>query len=86
MTNSEHTARIRRILKEHGRLSTDPETLAAEQDLYQAGMTSQARTPYHISTLRSCIPKLLSGGTCGNSGLGLSELMADTRNAPVFTC
>jgi len=42
MTNSEHTARIRRILKEHGRLSTDPEALAAEQDLYQAGMTSHA--------------------------------------------
>ena len=36
------TAKIRRILKEHGRLNTDPESLAAGADLYQAGMTSHA--------------------------------------------
>ena len=35
-------ARIRRILKEHGRLSADATTLAEDADLYQAGMTSHA--------------------------------------------
>ncbi len=34
--------RIRRILKEHGRLSADATTLADAADLYQAGMTSHA--------------------------------------------
>ena len=34
--------KIRTILKEHGRLSRDAQTLAAEADLYQAGMTSHA--------------------------------------------
>ncbi len=34
--------RIRRILKEHGRLNTDVETLGIDSDLYQAGMTSHA--------------------------------------------
>lgn len=34
--------KIRSILKEHGRLSRDAETLAPESDLYQAGMTSHA--------------------------------------------
>jgi acyl carrier protein len=34
--------KIRSILKEHGRLSREVETLAAEADLYQAGMTSHA--------------------------------------------
>jgi len=33
---------IRRILKEHGRLSVDVQTLTDETDLYQAGMTSHA--------------------------------------------
>ena len=42
MTDSERTARIRRIRKDHGRLSADAEGLTAEQDLYQAGMTSHA--------------------------------------------
>jgi acyl carrier protein len=42
MTDSERTARIRRILKDHGRLSADAEGLTTEQDLYQAGMTSHA--------------------------------------------
>ena len=36
------TAKIRRILKEHGRLNRDPETLAPDADLYEAGMTSHA--------------------------------------------
>lgn len=35
-------ARIRQILKEHGRLSADATTLAEDADLYQAGMTSHA--------------------------------------------
>jgi acyl carrier protein len=35
-------AKIRSILKEHGRLASDAEALAAETDLYQAGMTSHA--------------------------------------------
>lgn len=45
MTDSTTTARsesIRRILKEHGRLSVDAATLADDADLYQAGMTSHA--------------------------------------------
>lgn len=37
-----HLAKIRTILKDHGRLSRDAETLATEADLYQAGMTSHA--------------------------------------------
>ena len=36
------TDEIRRILKEHGRLSKDAETLADDADLYQAGLTSHA--------------------------------------------
>lgn len=36
------TVTIRRILKEHGRLSKDPASLAANSDLYEAGMTSHA--------------------------------------------
>ena len=34
--------RVRRVLSEHGRLSTDAATLGADADLYQAGMTSHA--------------------------------------------
>ena len=34
--------KIRRILKEHGRLNQDAGVLAADADLYQAGMTSHA--------------------------------------------
>ena len=36
------TQKIRRILKDHGRLSKDAETLGTESDLYEAGMTSHA--------------------------------------------
>ena len=36
------TEKIRRILKDHGRLSRDAATLAEDADLYQAGMTSHA--------------------------------------------
>ncbi|MEP7324998.1 MAG: acyl carrier protein [Gemmatimonadota bacterium] len=36
------TETVRRILKEHGRFSRDVESLAADADLYQAGMTSHA--------------------------------------------
>lgn len=39
---SDALSKIRAILKEHGRLSRDAETLADEADLYQAGMTSHA--------------------------------------------
>lgn len=34
--------RIRQVIKEHGRLSVDPDGLADDADLYQAGMTSHA--------------------------------------------
>lgn len=34
--------KIRRVLREHGRLSADALNLDAESDLYQAGMTSHA--------------------------------------------
>ena len=40
--SAETTDRIRRILKEHGRISADATTIAADADLYQAGMTSHA--------------------------------------------
>jgi acyl carrier protein len=33
---------IRKILKEHGRLSVDATTLGDDDDLYKAGMTSHA--------------------------------------------
>jgi hypothetical protein len=36
------TEGIRRILKEHGRLSVDASSLRDGDDLYQAGMTSHA--------------------------------------------
>lgn len=36
------TSKVRAVLKEHGRLSLDPSTLGAHDDLYQAGMTSLA--------------------------------------------
>jgi acyl carrier protein len=35
-------AKIRQILKEHGRLGTDVDTLSAADDLHSAGMTSHA--------------------------------------------
>ena len=35
-------AKIRKILKDHGRLGTDADTLGANDDLYSAGMTSHA--------------------------------------------
>lgn len=34
--------KIRKVLKEHGRLSKDANTLAVDADLYQAGLTSHA--------------------------------------------
>lgn len=33
---------IRQVIKEHGHLSVDPDTLGDDADLYQAGMTSHA--------------------------------------------
>jgi acyl carrier protein len=33
---------IRSVLKDHGRLNSDPHTIDAQADLYQAGMTSHA--------------------------------------------
>jgi acyl carrier protein len=33
---------IRQVIREHGHLSVDPETLTDDSDLYQAGMTSHA--------------------------------------------
>src|SRR2546422_9640445 len=41
-TSGSMAEKIRRILKEHARLSKDADTLAAETDLYEAGMTSHA--------------------------------------------
>jgi len=40
--NEQRVARIRRILKDHGRLSVDTSQLAVNDDLYEAGMTSHA--------------------------------------------
>jgi acyl carrier protein len=42
MIATAETQTIRRILKEHGRLSRDVDTLGPESDLYEAGMTSHA--------------------------------------------
>ena len=42
MTAPDPTDVIRRILKDHGRLTKDPATLGVESDLYEAGMTSHA--------------------------------------------
>ena len=45
MSDQNHGSRIeviRRILKEHGRLSGDATNLGVDADLYQAGMTSHA--------------------------------------------
>jgi acyl carrier protein len=45
MTDQNHDARsqaIRRILAEHGRLSSDAASLDKDADLYRAGMTSHA--------------------------------------------
>ena len=39
---SDTATKIRVILKEHGRLTKDAETLEDNADLYQAGMTSHA--------------------------------------------
>lgn len=36
------TDQIRRILKEHGRLTKDAGTIGEDDDLYQAGLTSHA--------------------------------------------
>ena len=36
------TEKIRKILKDHGRLSKDADALAEDADLYQAGLTSHA--------------------------------------------
>ena len=40
--STDHAAKVRQILKDHGRLSVDATGLGDEQDLYQAGMTSHA--------------------------------------------
>lgn len=36
------TEEIRQIIKEHGRLQSDVDTLAPDADLYQAGLSSHA--------------------------------------------
>jgi acyl carrier protein len=42
MTNNDVTERIRQILRDHGRLSTDIDALSDEADLNKAGMTSHS--------------------------------------------
>lgn len=42
MTSNNFISRIRTILKQHGRLSKEAETLSENDDLGQAGMTSHA--------------------------------------------
>ena len=41
-SNEELDAQIRAILARHGRLAADAQQLAADADLYQAGMTSHS--------------------------------------------
>jgi acyl carrier protein len=40
---------IRQVIKEHGHLSVDPDTLPDDADLYQAGMTSHASVSVMIA-------------------------------------
>jgi acyl carrier protein len=40
--SNDRADKIRRILKEHGRLTKDATTIAEDADLYQAGLTSHA--------------------------------------------
>ncbi len=42
MPDADTVPRIRRILKEHGRLSSDTDLMQEDADLYAAGMTSHA--------------------------------------------
>jgi acyl carrier protein len=42
MSNSELSSRIRTVLKDHGRLSKDVDSLNDDTDLSQAGLTSHA--------------------------------------------
>ncbi len=42
MSDSDLLSRIRRVLKDHGRLSKDIDSLPPDADLNQAGMTSHA--------------------------------------------
>jgi acyl carrier protein len=42
MSENNLVTKIRKILKQHGRLSKDVEALPDSADLYQAGMTSHA--------------------------------------------
>jgi acyl carrier protein len=42
MSSSDTAQKIRRILKEQGRLNQDADSLGPQTDLYQAGMTSHA--------------------------------------------
>ena len=42
MTDTDTNRTIRRILKDHGRLSHDVDKLDPESDLYEAGLTSHA--------------------------------------------
>jgi acyl carrier protein len=42
MTHNDLQQRIRQVLKEHGRLNKDAESLSPTDDLIQAGLTSHA--------------------------------------------
>lgn len=42
MTSNDISTRVRKILKDHGRLSDDPNNIAPDADLNQSGMTSHA--------------------------------------------
>jgi acyl carrier protein len=42
MSSEETSEKIRRIIKEHGRLTGNAQQLAVTDDLYEAGMTSHA--------------------------------------------
>ena len=42
MTSNDISARVRKVLKDHGRLSDDPNSIAPDADLYQSGLTSHA--------------------------------------------
>jgi acyl carrier protein len=42
MTSNDISARVRKVLKDHGRLSDDPNNIGLDADLYQSGMTSHA--------------------------------------------
>ncbi len=48
---------IRRVIRDHGHLSVDVDTLGDDDDLYQAGMTSHASVNVMIALGQTDLPQ-----------------------------